>query len=268
MVRKYLCMPDSQRSEWLHSAPALIALALGVIYGTGALSIYGQLKAEGLNGVQAMALVPLEQILGRGIGYMTREFGQALVTVGVIVLAFGPGGGITPAQSESEIRTSRFMAGLIAVFLGAILISSPIREGLVYLISISLSAFASLHLWRASRARGESGVRQVLVVFGLVYLTFAISTTIGSAFLTPRPLPQVVLASSASPEAEIEGGLVADSGGTWYVAEQDDESVIAVNGRFVEQATFTYPSRKPEQSLLDWILGRPPSDLLGRSREP
>ena len=83
-------MSKGRRTEWFGVLPALAALSLGAVYGVGAITIYGQLKAEGVNGVQSMSLVPLEQILGQGIGRRAPQFGQALLLIGVLAICFAP----------------------------------------------------------------------------------------------------------------------------------------------------------------------------------
>lgn len=75
-----------KRIDWLLAVPGFVAFALGLVYGIGAITIYGQLKSAGLNGVEAMAAVPLDQILSRGIGQAASTFGKALVYAFVIAM--------------------------------------------------------------------------------------------------------------------------------------------------------------------------------------
>jgi hypothetical protein len=48
--------------------PVLIACSLAGIYALGAIPIFGQFLAADLDGVRTMPLVPVDQILARGIG--------------------------------------------------------------------------------------------------------------------------------------------------------------------------------------------------------
>lgn len=53
--------------DWLHSLPAFIGLTLGSVYALGAISVFGQLYAADVSPSQMLGLVPLEQMLARGI---------------------------------------------------------------------------------------------------------------------------------------------------------------------------------------------------------
>lgn len=272
-------MTQPKRIEWLHSVPAILAVALGLVYGTGAVSIYGQIKDAGINGVQAMAVVPLDQILSRGIGRMVSQFGQAVVMVALLAASvyfgyLGRGDADTAAESRDESaerpsRVQRFFDSpktwatiTVAVF-GLLLLGLPMKESLSYILSAFLSAGVFISMWRLTGARREHGPRRITFVYVVTGLTFLASYSFASAFLRPSPLPHVRISTQTG---EVKGGLIAQDGGSWYIV-QDNHSVLAITTRRTRRAYVTYPSRTPEQSVIDWVLERPPSAPLGGPRD-
>ncbi|HET9395342.1 MAG TPA: hypothetical protein VFO36_04735 [Nitrospiraceae bacterium] len=275
-------MSKPKRIEWLHSIPALIGVSLGVIYGVGAITIYGQLKGEGISSTGSMALVPLDQILGQGIGRMVRELGQALVIAAFLVVLLGSerlesfgSKDDSPSEPEKKLQWSLLKRGSawsdflgpLALTVGTlvfILVSVAMKEALVYVIAFVIGGFVVALMMRFTRKREESRSRRIALTTIASVATIMVSITVVSAFLRPAPLPHARLVVVDGPD--IEGGLVTESGGAWYVV-QSNESVVAVNGRRVRRSFITYPEREQEQSLVDWILGRPPSKLFGGERE-
>ena len=273
-------MEGPRRIEWLHSIPAIIGVGLGIVYGTGAITIYGQLKGAGLNAVTTMSLVPLEQILGQGIGRMVREFGQTVLYFGILALAFasveGAFGSSTPSMASAEDRSwfwsrldrlvsDRRVVGSLAIgSLALVFLTVPMKEAVVYLIAMFPTVFTARFMMRFTSSRGESGLRQTLMGASATFLIFVITTTIATAFIRPAPLPQVMLKGSDGDL--VRGGLVTQDNGSWYVA-QPKENILAVNSRKVKEVSISYPKREVEQSVLDWVLGRPPSKPFGGPRD-
>lgn len=273
-------MEGPRRIEWLHSIPAIIGVGLGIVYGTGAITIYGQLKGAGLNAVATMSLVPLEQILGQGIGRMVREFGQTVLYFGILALAFasveGAFGSSTPSTASAEDRpwfwsrlerlvsAPRVVGSLVFGSLALIFLTIPMKEALVYLIAMFPTVITARFMMQFTYSRGESSLRQTLMGASATFLIFVITTTIATAFIRPAPLPQVMLKGADGDL--IRGGLVTQDNGSWYVA-QPKENILAVNSRKVKAVSISYPKREVEQSVLDWVLGRPPSKPLGGPRD-
>jgi hypothetical protein len=285
-----------RRIEWLHSIPALIAISLGTIYVVGAVTIYGQLKAADINAVQAMGLVPLDQILSRGIGRMASQLAQfavAAIVLGLVLFLLGYGESAAarsgeratrrdgedertgddnehPAGSVSSSRVIRVLDGLwsnrwskwvvIVLVAGFGLVGLPMKESLTYLLSTVILAVAFAWVWRLTERRDERGMRRIGAVYAASGLAFLLSFNIASAFLRPSPIPHIRLRTT---NGVIEGGLVTESSGSWYVVE-DNSSVMAVSNRRTQRVFITYPKREQERSLVDVVLHRPPSTMFGQ----
>lgn len=274
---------SSKRIGWLHSAPALIAISLGLIYAVGALSIYGQLKGEHLNALQATGLVPIDQILSRGVGRMASQFGQAAFTllvvlalVGVVALPVDETSSRSTGEDESQKRTGflswparlyerpKIVLSFIVLIFALMLIGMPMREALVFIITFGLAGAAFGLAWRLTGERGEHGPRRIGLVYAAAGLTVIVASNVAQSFLRPTPLPHVRLVTIEG--QTLEGGLIAEADSSWFLAEAN-HSVLAVNARRIRQSYVTYPHRPPEQSALDWLLNRPPSAPLGGPRE-
>jgi len=272
-------MNSGRRIEWLHSVPALVGISLGIIYGLGAISIYGQLKVADLNAVQAMGLIPIEEILGRGIGGMVSQLSQALVMIGLMSIIVLGTSGATPPESEtkgSSPPSNRIVRGLdrfysspklyvsiLSVVVALMLAGEQMKVALVYLISIASGAWSFSRMWAVTQGRGEHGPRRMAVVYVVSGVTFLIVFNISTSFLRPAPLPHLRLALEDG--SQVEGGLITETGGLWYLA-RPNHSVMTVNTRKVRHSFITYPKHSPEQSLIDWMLERPPSAPLGGHR--
>jgi len=273
-------MSSGKRIEWLHSVPALVGVSLGVIYGLGAISIYGQLKVANLNAVQAMGLVPIEEILGRGIGGMVSQFSQAFVMVALMFLIVFGTAGVTPTESEAQTSPAgnnkvtrgldRFYSSpklyfsILSVVVALMLAGEQMKVSLAYVIGIAFGAWSFSWMWAYTQRRSEHGARRIASVYIVSGLTFLIAFNISISFLHPPPLPHVRLAMADG--SQLEGGLITHSSGSWYVA-QSNHSILTVNARKVRRSFITYPKPSPEQSLIDWLWERPPSYPLGGRRE-
>jgi FtsH-binding integral membrane protein len=256
----------------LRIAPAVIALSLGVIYAVGAITTYAQLKAVGINGVEAMALVPLDQILGQGIGRMVQKAGEAAV----IAVFFGSGlalGMIVAFRAHKQKKEAQgqplpLAARLFAdpkkttvvlaitggVFAVLLFVFTPIDKAaaVVVALGVSIVACGALVYFLRDHIHQLSQAVALIIVGFLVYI---VASTIAAAFLAPPPLPHLHLVTTSG--ATVDGGLVAESGSSWMVV-RSNKSVTGINVRQVKRAFITYPPRPAEQTPLDWILDRPP----------
>lgn len=273
-------MGKPKRIDWLVAVPGFVAFALGLVYGIGAISIYGQLKGAGLNGIEAMASVPLDQILSRGIGQAASTFAKVLVYAFVIAACAAmfylpeaaersePASTTEPTQLSWGVRhVARFAhwlattplaaGGAISLVVAALLIETPRRDAEVLGITIGVTGMAIFAAVNITRRRGEAGVRRLVVVYATAYLTYLVGIVVATAFLNPAPLPHARLRMKHG--GSVEGGLISESGSSWYVT-QDNKSVLVVDSRLVTRSFITFPHRRPEQSALDWLLNRPPSN--------
>ena len=253
-------MSKGRRTEWFGVLPALAALSLGAVYGVGAITIYGQLKAEGVNGVQSMSLVPLEQILGQGIGRMAQQFGQALLLIGVLAISIAPAFILDREEEEKEAtpppRAIRWLTRILPIVsIGIVLLSPPMKEALVIAVSAIPGFLIAFFLTRFLRERREASV-PVVATFGAatMMLVVIVLFNVAGAFIRPAPLPQVRLL--ASDGREVKGGLVEDTG-SWLVV-QDNRSVISMDSRYVERSFITFPPRPPEETSFEWLIDHSP----------
>jgi cell division protein FtsB len=75
---------DLRPGQILASLAGLVALALGCIYALGALDTFGGLRDAGVRPLDVFPLVPLNQVLGRGIAYTISPVGFS--AVGAVVV--------------------------------------------------------------------------------------------------------------------------------------------------------------------------------------
>lgn len=150
------------------------------------------------------------------------------------------------------------MAGFAAVsiLVAVFLIETPEKDAEVLGITIGLIAAAVVYMLKVTGRRGETGVRRLVVVYAAAYLTYLVAGAVATALLNPAPLPQARLQMKRGDP--IQGGLIAQSGGSWYVT-QDNKSVLVVSSRRVSRSFITFPKRPLDQSALDWFLDRSPA---------
>jgi hypothetical protein len=255
-----------KRSDWLAAIPAVAALSLGVIYALGAIAVYGQIKGAGLNAVQTMPLVPLEQMLGRGIGSVTSELAQTVVvSAGLVFLMLllrdRPEASDRPDESSGKGANRSAWIGLggFGFLLVAFFVTYPLDEAMVILIAVS--AQLACMFWLGQRIKPRRDVK-ALVSLGLASIfAFTLASAVASSFLTPAALPQIKLELNRG--CAVAGDLVAMSNGVWYVGTEGG-GITAIEIRQVRRTTITYPPRTRRRSLLDMALSRPASTPLGK----
>src|SRR5262245_34057038 len=94
--------PGSQRSlvERLSLLPLAIALFVGILYTVGAVLTTGQLRRANLVVRDTLPLVPLPQLLGRGMSVFLKPFAGVLVIVLVFIAVLVLGGRIERALEQ------------------------------------------------------------------------------------------------------------------------------------------------------------------------
>jgi hypothetical protein len=264
---------ESNNSRMLLAVPGLAALGLGGIYALGALAYYGQFREAGLDAIQAMPLVPVNQLLGRGIGVATSQFFQAVV---FIVLTAIVGAAIGLRQIRSEIQGSDH--------------SSPGGEGensdetnegwwrrhlswaLIALLGLIVAVLLVAYSWRQCAVLFVGFVAEVVVIGLLVWrrlkedanwngfdvrvyaaglLAFVTGAAIAGSFLTPSPLPETIVRTSSG--KSVEGHLVMEDDSS-YVVELPDSVLISLPAARVRSALTHYRSSPHEPTAVESLF--------------
>ncbi len=218
--------PADSRSLAVASLPGLVGLSLGLIYGLGALQFMGQLWGEGLGVGDLFPLMPLNQILGRGI-LMAFGYGLLLIVAALTFIALDAfighpkkaverlieKSGVSPQASLPTwfvvLAAFLLLVGCLAYAIFLLLVAPWLGVAMAPLIYLWLRSFRRWAAPRVGRLRGAA----------LAALTFvALAGGIGS-FAIPEPLPAVTLILSNG--SVIKGRLVTDTGQSWYVASND-----------------------------------------------
>lgn len=249
--------PSAREIRWLAAAPALIALALGGIYAIGAISIFGQFQAADLDAVQAMPLVPIDQILARGIGAIINQaaFGLLGISGAYAISAFedmrdgkAQREGKVDASGDTDRASGQIFAGRFGVVLWtALLIAAFVAPfGLVTTIGAGfLTLQAVIPKVRNWMLRHEYK-RWRPTAFFVGYCSFLVVAAVVGAFTRPPPLPDVVVERGDG--SSIRGGLVATSGSNWFIAKTDG-GVLSLSQGEGDTATVTYEDEPKDESL-------------------
>jgi hypothetical protein len=194
-------------AERLSLLPLVIAIFVGVLYTVGAVLTTGQLRRANLVVRDTLPLVPLPQLLGRGMSVFLKPFAGVLgiVLVFIAVLVLGSRieralDGRTAGWNSGERVAARGVVVLAAI--GALVLVSPPQVA----VGISVCALV-LGFWVWSILP----LRESLLLFaGLTALML-----LGLAFYRPEPLPTVTLRTST--QGVVHGDLITTANGTWYI---------------------------------------------------
>lgn len=197
--------PGSTRSlvERLSLLPLAIAIFVGILYTIGAVLTTGQLRRANLVVRDTLPLVPLPQLLGRGMSVFLKPFAGLLVIVLVFIAVLVLGDRIERwLQQRMSGRTAR--AIVVAAGVAALALLSPPQ------VAIGLAACALvLALW----VLGKLPLRESLLLFaGITALML-----LGLAFYRPEPLATVTIRTST--RGTVHGDLITTANGTWYIGQ-------------------------------------------------
>jgi hypothetical protein len=205
--------PESNRSivERLSLLPLAIGLFVGVLYTVGAVLTTGQLRRADLVVRDTLPLVPLPQLLARGMSVFLKPFAGVLAIALVFVALLVLGGRIeraleprTKDWSEGRHRAAR--AAVVAVGILALVLLSPpdVAVGIVVCSIVPL-------LW----VFGVLRLRESLLLFAGV----ASLMLLGLSFYRPERLAQVTIRTPTGDV--ISGDLITSASGTWYLGRAD-----------------------------------------------
>jgi hypothetical protein len=248
--------------RWVPLVPVVIACSLAGIYTLGAISIFGQFLAADLDGAQTMPLVPIDQILARGIGAI---IDQAILGVLGISLAYSisafedlkegkarkegqvPSTSDPSSQAGGQIFTGRLGVGVWIALLAAAFFAP---FGLVTTIGAGLLTIQAV-IPRVRDWMLRQGYKKWRpTAFFVSYCAFLVVSAVVGAFTRPSPLPDITLERSTG--ESIHGGLVAANGSNWLVAKPDG-TVLSLPEGVADIATITYSKEPTDESLFQRV---------------
>jgi magnesium-transporting ATPase (P-type) len=231
----------------LTSLPGLVGLSLGAIYGLGAVQTTAQFRGAGLHAADLFPLIPLNQILSRGIALAIYPYGVLVFML--LVLLFGLHY-MEPIRKRRERKyplPDYVRRRIVALVLIAALVWSFFFAGwLTWIIAPPLLAF--LHFG------GRWAQERVGKVRGLFLASIFLVVVLGAAtaIITPDPLPKVEL--SMRDGTSTTGELVASTGQTWYFTYGDAVRAVPEN-RVKEAVVSSEVDHVDERSLWTLIKG-------------
>lgn len=233
----------------LISLPGFVGVSLGAIYALGALQTIIQVGAAGLDPIDLFPLIPLNQILGRGIVLAIYPYGALVAMVLILLFMLHE---VMPSVLRSKPAIARsFKFGL---FLG-------IGAGLTWLFFSG--AWASWLLLPVLLAYlhfvGNWAQQRIGQIRGIVATALSFAFLVGTvhALVAPSPLPQVSL--NLRDGSTAAGGLVTNTGQTWLVATDSHVRSIP-ESRVVEAHVTSPPGAFDQQRSLFEVM----ADTLAR----
>jgi hypothetical protein len=235
--------PSASRSlvERLSLLPLVVAVFVGILYTVGAVLTTGQLRRANLVVRDTLPLVPLPQLLGRGMSVFLKPFAGllAIVLVFIAVLVLGD-----RIERALERRMSGATARAIVIVAGVAVLAllSPPQ------VAVGVAACALvLALW----VLGRLPLRESLLLFaGLAALTL-----LALAFYRPEPLATVTIRTAT--HGVVHGDLITTANGTWYVG-QGRRNFLAIEGsdiRSLEVDSGPHSSRPIFRRILNAVGG-------------
>lgn len=232
-----------------------MGLVLGLLYAIGAVNLFGQLRAEGLKPEDILPLIPLEQLLGRGITALIENSPYILLLLVITALAEPSVSRATesdepkprpdPKTKKKEQRRPYIAGGLFALL---IVIGTEPAQMLALAISFGL---AGLVFWQLL---GRVPDWSPLVAYLIANIVALFAIVFAASILLPEPLPAATLTLSS--EQSADGRLVAITGSGDYLVAEDDEGVTSFPSNRVVAAAITSEDRTPKRSLIDLIFQR------------
>jgi hypothetical protein len=197
--------------------PVAIALSVGTLYTIGAVVTTGQLRHAHLVVRDTLPLVPLPQLLGRGMSVFLKPFAGVLAIALVFVAAVNFGEWIESALEERSrdwTQRRRRMVRSTGVLLGTsalALLSPPAVAVGVACCSLVLT------LWVFDITQLRPALLLFAAAAGVMLLALS--------FYRPEPLAKVTIQSRKGPA--INGDLITTAAGTWYLG-QGHRNFVAV----------------------------------------
>jgi len=203
--------------ERISFLPVVIALSVGALYTVGAVVTTGQLRRAHLVVRDTLPLVPLPQLLGRGMSVFLKPFAGVLAIALVFVAAVIFGEWIESAleaRSRGWTQSRRRMMRSTGVLVGvsALALLSPLDVA----IGVACCSLV-LTLWVLDVTRLRPALLLFAAAAGVMLLALS--------FYRPEPLARVTIERRQEPV--ISGDLITTAGSTWYLG-QGHRNFVAV----------------------------------------
>jgi hypothetical protein len=192
---------------------------VGILYTVGAVLTTGQLRRANLVVRDTLPLVPLPQLLGRGMSVFLKPFAGvlaiALVFLAVVLLGESIERALERRTAGWNVRRRHgARAGVVIAGVAALVLLSPPE------VAIGVAACAVvLLLW----VRGALHLRQSLLLFAAVTALMLLAL----AFYRPEPLARVTVRTTT--QGTVRGDLITAASGTWYIG-QHQRDFVAISG--------------------------------------
>ncbi|HEX8054324.1 MAG TPA: hypothetical protein VF517_15150 [Thermoleophilaceae bacterium] len=232
-------------SGFVGTLPAYLGMSLAAIYALGALEARGQLSESGVRTLDALPVIPVEQLLARGIWAVTEPLplvlAVVLVTQGLAALFFR-----VREYRGREDTTAGLLKGMalaIALLAIALAMMPPAMIPRVLFAGVGYGGVALVlglrHDWR------PESLRFVAVTGSVFAVIFAMTGT----YFAPDPLPDASIQTESS---VVRGRLIAATDATWYLADRG--RVRAIPANHVRSAEVTKRDLHRSESLLRSLL--------------
>jgi hypothetical protein len=194
-----------------------------------------------------MPLVPIEQILSRGIGSIASIFTKVLVNAlvgSLIVVIYWSERHERKVVHPSEWSKLFYIGMPASVLVLAIILP---WEGAAVVAVGAVTMLAMLAI---------AGVAEVSGAKGLVFVASAsavaiLPMSIAASLIEPPPLPEIsIIRSQAGP---VSGELVANNGNNWYISGSH-HGIRVIPDNEVQRSVIVYPKRDKDPSLLELIF--------------
>jgi hypothetical protein len=216
--------------------PVVVAVSVAFLYSLGAIELVGQLREDHVDALGALPLVPLQQVLGRGIWVATHELWW-LVLLGVVGVALAERVDyLESGRKKVAIKGTYGVLGLVFV-----LLALPALDLVRYVVTFGAAVFVAWGFRERFTGRFSLGE---IVGAGAI---FAVLFTASGALVRPHHLP---VAELQLENGSVSGALVAYDGSTWYLGRSS--RIDAIPSRSVISSRIERVRHRHDESL--WRL--------------
>jgi hypothetical protein len=206
--------------------PAVAAIGVAIPYGVGAVLWAAQVNGGGLAIGPVMSLVPLEQVLTRGVSTVAFAGAVALILAPIFAGISRVVPRLSPDEPEIDpTTTTGRVALLLIVLLVAGLLFVVVPPVFIGLVAVLL--WLVVHLWKGGEL--DLPFRRLLAFVVAFVLVLVVAHTV----FDPGPLPDVAVRLEKAPP--LRGRLITSTGDQWYLVT-DDSRVVGVTASRVVRA--------------------------------